>query len=209
MSSEYQGAPASRVETLAVALRHELVSMRDHWWWFLLLGISLVVFGTIALGSAVFVSVLAVELFAFLLLIGGVIQIVSSFWAGRWSGLLLQLLIGILYVVTGQMILAAPVEGTVELTLIVAMFLLISGSFRIVAALLIRFHDWGWVLLNGVITLMLGLLIIQKWPATGLFAIGLFVGIDMIFNGWAWIMFSLGLRAAKPAAAPLPVDVHH
>ena len=89
-----------------------------------------------------------------------------------------------------------------QLTLVVALFLLISGLFRIVASLMLQFHDWGWVLLNGIVTLLLGLLIYKHWPADGLWVIGLFVGIDMIFNGWAWIMLSLGLRWANNTVGP-------
>jgi uncharacterized membrane protein HdeD (DUF308 family) len=204
MSFEHPSAPSPAGGPLAAAFRHELVALREHWWWFLLLGIAMIVLGTVALGSSFFVSVVTVVFFGFLLLTGGVIQIISSFWAGRWTGLLLHLLIGILYVITGYMIIDAPVESTVQLTLVVALFLLVSGLFRIVASLLLKFHDWGWVLLNGIVTLLLGLLIYKHWPSDGLWVIGLFVGIDMIFNGWAWIMLSLGLRWAKNIAGPGP-----
>ena len=76
----------------------------------------------------------------------------------------------------------------------IALFLLVAGLFRIVASLLIQFHDWGWVLLNGIITLILGLMILRQFPSSGLWVIGMFVGIDMLFNGWTWIMLSIGLR---------------
>lgn len=201
MNFEHSSVP-SPAAGLVAELRHELAAVSKHWWWFLLLGIGMIVLGTIALGSSFFVSVVTVVFFGFLLLTGGVIQIVSSFWAGRWSGLLLHLLIGILYVITGYMIVDAPVESTVQLTLVVALFLLISGLFRIVASLMLKFHDWGWVLLNGMVTLLLGLFIYKHWPSDGLWVIGLFVGIDMIFNGWAWVMLSLGLRSAKKLADP-------
>jgi uncharacterized membrane protein HdeD (DUF308 family) len=71
-----------------------------------------------------------------------------------------------------------------------------SGVFRIVFALSERFAGWPWVLLNGAVTLMLGFLIYKQWPASGLWVIGLFVGIELIFNGWAWVMLALGLRRA-------------
>ena len=183
-----------------VILRHELAAVKQHWWWFLVLGISLVVFGTGAVVAAPFVSLAAAVVFGFLLLAGGTIQLVSSFWAGNWSGFLLHLLIGVLYLITGYLIVDEPVVSLVSLTLIVAMFLLISGLFRIVAALIIRFHDWGWVLVNGVVTLLLGMMIYKHWPSSSLWVIGAFVGIDMIFNGWAWIMLALHLRADKQPA---------
>ncbi len=180
---------------------HELHAVRDHWWWFLLLGILLVVLGTVALSAAPFVTLVTVNVFGFLLLGAGIVQIVNSFWAGRWSGLLLHLLIGILYVITGFLIVDRPFKAEIGLTYMIALFLLVAGLFRIVASLLIRFHDWGWVLLNGIITLLLGLMILRQFPSSGLWVIGMFVGIDMLFNGWSWIMLSLGLRSLKARAA--------
>lgn len=197
MSVENSSASPTAGGPLMTAFRHELAAISEHWWWFLLLGIAMIALGMTALSSAFYVSVVTVVFFGFLMLTGGVIQIVCSFWAGRWSGLLLHLLIGILYVTTGYMIIDAPIESTVQLTLVVAMFLFVSGLFRIVASLLLKFHDWGWVLLNGIVTLLMGLLIYKHWPYDGVWVIGLFVGVDMIFNGWSWVMLSLGLRWAK------------
>jgi uncharacterized membrane protein HdeD (DUF308 family) len=150
----------------------------------------MVVLGTIALGSPLIVSTVTVTLFGFLLLWGGVMQIIGSTWAGRWQGFLLHLMVGVLYAITGYLIVESPLESTVEMTRIVALFLLVT-------AFTVRFHDWGWVLLNGVIRLLMGLMILKHWPASGLWVIGMFVGSDMIFNGWSWIMLSLGLRASK------------
>lgn len=180
---------------------HELAAVRKQWWCFLALGIALVVFGTGALIAAPFVSLAAAVVFGFLLIAGGMIQLVSSFWAGKWSGFLLHLLIGVLYLITGYLIVDEPVVSLATMTLIVAMFLLISGLFRIFAALLIRFHDWGWVLVNGVVTLLLGMMIYKHWPSSMLWVIGTFVGIDMIFNGWAWIMLGTNLRRHGQKAA--------
>ena len=92
----------------AESIRHELHTLRDQWWCFLILGIALVVLGAIAIGSPIVATVPSVVLFGFLLLAGGVIQVISSFWAGKWSGMLLHLLIGLLYSVVGYMIIDAP-----------------------------------------------------------------------------------------------------
>ena len=190
---------ASDSTSLAGSVRHELVALREQWWCFLLLGISLVVLGTVAICYPILFSVAATTVIGFLLLAGGIMQIVSSFWSGRWSGMLFHLLIGLLYTIAGWMIVDAPVENTILLTRILALFLIIAGVFRIVVSLFERFADWGWVLLNGGITLLLGLLIYRQGneAGAGLWIIGLVIGIEMILNGWAWIMLSLGLRRAK------------
>lgn len=172
----------------------EIETLRHHWKWFLALGVGMVVLGTIALGSAVLTTAVAVVLFGFLMLAGGIAEIISSFWAGKWSGTLIHLLIGILYTVVGTMIIDSPERSAMELTLFLAFFLVFSGILRIVFALSEQFTGWGWVLLNGAVTLLLGMLIYKQWPYSGVWVIGLFVGIEMIFNGWAWVMLSLAIR---------------
>jgi uncharacterized membrane protein HdeD (DUF308 family) len=186
--------------TPAEYVRHELHEIREHWWAFLALGIALVLIGSLCIIYPFASSVGAVVALGFLLLAGGIAQIVSSFWAGKWTGMLMHLLVGVLYVVVGFMIIDAPAENLLLLTKLLAIFLIVVGVLDIVSALLQRFHGWGWVLLNGAVTLLLGLLINRQWPSSALWVIGLFVGIEMIFNGWAWIMLALGLRSYKEKA---------
>ncbi len=186
---------------LSEAMRNELAVLQKDWGWFLLLGIGLIVLGTLALGSAFFASVVAVVYLGLLLLAGGIVQTISAFWAGKWSGFLLSIFIGLLYIVAGVFIIGHPVESTLDLTLMLAFLFIVSGVFRIVTALMIRFPLWGWPLLNGVISVLLGVMIYKQWPASGLWVIGLFIGIEMIFNGWAWMMFALGLRSLPRASA--------
>lgn len=174
----------------------EVSKLRPYWAWFLTLGIVILALGIFATSWACLatVTVAATWLFGFLLLASGVTEIVNAFMAGKWSGTLVHLLVGVLYVIVGTMVIDQPEGSAIQLTLIISIFLIVSGIFRIVFALSERFAGWGWVLLNGAITLLLGMLIYKQWPASGLWTIGLFVGIDLIFNGWAWIMLALGLR---------------
>jgi len=181
-------------------LRHELEALHKHWWCFLLLGVALVVLGSMCIADPLIASIASVVVLGFLMLAGGITQIISSFWSGNWSGMLLHMLIGVLYAVVGYMFIDQPVVNMALLTKFIAIFLIVAGTFRIVSALMTRFHDWGWVLLNGIITLLLGLIINRQMPEASLWLIGLFVGIEMIFNGWAWIMLSLGLRRVGSAA---------
>ena len=186
---------------LASAVRHELAALQSEWWWFLLLGIGLIVLGALALGSAVFASVAAVAFLGLLMLAGGIAQTISAFWAGRWSGFLLTLFVGLLYMVGGVFIISYPIESTIELTLMLAFLFVASGVFRIFASLLLRFPMWGWPLLNGVISVLLGVMILKQWPGSGLWVIGLFIGIELICNGWGWLMLALGLRNLPQEAA--------
>lgn len=182
---------------------NELHALRSYSLWFLILGIAMAVLGTFAISWACIatMTVAATWVFGFLLLAGGITEIINAFWAGRWSGTIVHLLVGVLYTVVGFMIIEQPEESAIQLTLIIALFLIFGGLFRIVFALAERFTGWPWVLLNGGVTLLLGLLIYKQWPASGLWVIGLFVGIELIFNGWAWIMLGLGLRRVTSNAS--------
>lgn len=190
------------VSPLGAAVKHELEALKNEWWWFLLLGLGLVLLGVVSLSSALITGLVTetmVVFFGVLLLMGGVGQLISAFWAGRWSGFLLSLVMGLLYVVTGFVIVDRPLAGALALTLVLAMMLLVGGIFRIVSALMLRFHNWGWPLLNGVISVLLGLLIYKQLPEAAFWVIGTFVGIELIFNGWSWVMLGLGLRALDKA----------
>jgi uncharacterized membrane protein HdeD (DUF308 family) len=176
--------------------------LRRSWGWFLALGIALIVLGTIALGSSLLMTIASVFFFGWLLIIGGVMEAIHAFWRKRWAGFFLDLLTGILYVIAGWMMVTNPQESALLLTLIIAMFLVFEGVFRIVAALAARYPHWGWVLFNGVISLLLGILIWRQWPYSGLWVIGLFVGIEMLLNGWSLVMLSLTARKL-PEEAPM------
>jgi uncharacterized membrane protein HdeD (DUF308 family) len=181
---------------LARALQHELEHLRDVWWWFLVLGIVLILCGVVALGYPFFASVAAVMVLGVSLLLSGVATIVTSFWAGKWSATLLQLLIGVFYTVVGFIIMDTPITSTVSLTLVVAAMFLVVGIMRSVAALVIRFPQWGWSLLSGALTALVGLVIYKNLPETALWAIGTLIGIQLIFDGWFWVMLGASIRRA-------------
>ena len=169
--------------------------LRRNWGWFLILGIALIVLGTTALGSALYMTLASVLFFGWILIIAGVLEAAHAFWREkRWGGFFLDLLTGLLYVAVGWMMVSNPGESAVLLTLIIAMFLVFEGLFRIVVAITVRYPHWGWVLFNGIISLILGISIWQRWPYSGLWVIGLFVGIEMLLNGWSLVMLSLSVR---------------
>jgi uncharacterized membrane protein HdeD (DUF308 family) len=188
--------------SFAAELRHELGALRGQWLWFVVLGVALIVLGTVALGSVVIASLAAAVAIGVLLLLGGVAELVGAFWCRWWSGFFLHLLSGLLSIVVGLMFLRAPAGALVALTLLIASFLIVDGLFRIVAALSYRFASWGWPLLSGVIDVILGVLIWQEWPASALWVIGLFVGINLIFRGVDWVALGLALRALPRPSAP-------
>jgi uncharacterized membrane protein HdeD (DUF308 family) len=182
---------------LPQVVQNELQHMKKHWCWFLLLGILLAVGGTAAIIVPLVTtaaSLVAVIVLGMVLMIAGVGMVIGSVWAGKWSGMLLHLLVGVLYVVVGFLIIDRPVAAVAAFTMYIALFFILVGSYRIIASLAVRFPQWGWALLNGVVTLLAGIVIYKHFPQSALWVIGLLVGLEMLFNGWTWIMLAIGLR---------------
>jgi uncharacterized membrane protein HdeD (DUF308 family) len=167
---------------------HEL---RRHWLSFFLLGVLLIVLGMAALSSEVFVALIAMMFYGCLLITAGLLQGVAAFRGRRWRGFFMHLLAAALDLVVGFLLVARPEAAAAALTLLLAFYFMVGGLFRIISAVAIRQPQWGWSLLAGVVTLVLGLAIFNSWPDSGQWVIGLFIGIDMMFHGWSWVMLAL------------------
>lgn len=174
-------------------VEHELRHLKEEWWWFLVLGILLLVSGLVAIGYPAVSSVAIVMVLGMSLMVSGIATIVATFWAGKWSAHLLQLLVGIFYTVVGFLIMDMPVASAASLTLVVASMFLVVGILRSIAALTIRYPQWGWSLLSGILTTLIGVVIYKNFPDTALWAIGTLVGIQLIFDGWFWVMLAMAL----------------
>ena len=175
-------------------LVEEFQHVRSCWVCFLLLGILLVLCGTAAIVVPPLFTVVTAIVLGIALMVSGIVTIVSAFWMGKWSGMLLHLLAGILYLVVGFIVSEEPIEAALLITLFIAAAFIVLGLFRIVSALVVRFPQWGWVLVNGIVTLLLGLVIYRHFPRSALWVIGILVGVELILNGWTWIMLSLAVR---------------
>jgi uncharacterized membrane protein HdeD (DUF308 family) len=189
-------------------LRHELEVIRANWGWFLALGIILIIVGTGAVAMPIVAGLATAVTFGALLLLGGTAQLVGAFWTRDWSGFFLSLLMGVLYLVLGLLFLSAPLKAEEAMTLFLACVLLVGGLFRIFGSLMYQFPHWGWTLVGGAINLTLGILIWRQLPEAALWVIGLFVGIDMIFTGWTWVMLALAVKNAKIGVSPSPVALN-
>lgn len=189
---------APRLPTVA----EELEAIRASRGWFFVIGALMVIAGTFAISWACLteVTIAATWIFGWLLLGSGIAEVVSSFGAHVRSGRLIHLLIGVLYVLVGLFVIDQPVDSAILLTRFIAIFLIVGGVFRVIFAIGERFHGWGAVCLNGVVSFLLGLMIYRQWPASGLWVIGLFFGIELILNGWTWIMLAIALKAPKANA---------
>jgi uncharacterized membrane protein HdeD (DUF308 family) len=186
--------PAPRPWQFGPRIEEDLRRLKDSWLWFVILGVALILLGMAALSYSVLFTIASVEVFGFFLIIGAVILIGASFFTGSWGGFFLTLLTGALQLIAGVICVRHPLEAAVVSTMLLAVVFIVGGLFRIVFALSERFRSWPWVLLNGVVTLMLGLMIWAQLPFSGLWVIGTFLGIDLIFNGASFLALGLGVR---------------
>jgi uncharacterized membrane protein HdeD (DUF308 family) len=186
-------APAE-VRLARRVLRHELEAIRGNWGWLLALGIVLIVVGTMAVAMPYAGSLASIVFLGALLLMGGIAQLVGAFWTRDWSGFFLTLLMGVLYVVMGVMFFRHPGDALIAVTLLLACAFIVGGLFRIIGSLMYRFPYWGWTLAGGAINLLLGIYIYSQWPFDSFIIPGLFVGIDLIFTGWTWIVMALAIK---------------
>jgi uncharacterized membrane protein HdeD (DUF308 family) len=189
------------------AAAEELQSLRRNWFWFLVLGIVLIVAGFVAIAYPFAATITTVQVFGFLLLFSGVVEIVSGIWTRRWRGFFVHLLCGLLYLFAGLVFVERPIGMGFVLTLMLAVFFFAGGIVRIVVAVAERFSGWGWTLLSGVISIVLAIIIWQDIFESGLFVIGTLVGIDLIFNGWSWVMLGLGAKSIPETGAGHPAEV--
>ena len=173
-----------------------------HKTWFIALGVALIVLGIIAAGSSLITTYASMVFLSFVLLVGGIIRIFAAFSAREWTGSLLLALSGALYVVTGVLTFRHPIAAALALTLLFAALLVGVGLFRVIASVWYRFPSWGWVALGGGVSVLLGLMLWNAWPLSGLWFIGFCIGIDLIVEGAGWITLSTSARPKLLPAAP-------
>jgi len=183
---------ANAIQALDVQIPHEII---QYWGWFLAFGIGVLVLGIAAIVRSVAATVISMLFFGWLLVLASGIEIAQAVMVGHWAGFFQHLLAGILFGVAGLLMVTRPVISAEVMTVFMAMFFLVGGLFQIVGSVAVALPGWGWQVADGIITLILGLLVLAQWPASGLWVIGLFVGIDLVFYGIAWIALALGLRA--------------
>lgn len=172
------------------------------WWSALLVGAVFIFAGIIVLGDVVVATVISAFLIGVLLLVAGVSEVFQAFSAQYWRGFFLRALIGVLYIICGLMLISDPARGSVTLTLIFALALIGSGLVRIVQS----FQYWEWygglLLLSGIIGVIAGLVILSHWPLSGLWVLGVVVGVDLLLHGVWWLSLIGRLRQDR---APAPV----
>jgi uncharacterized membrane protein HdeD (DUF308 family) len=165
------------------------------WGWFVGLGILQMIIGFLCWIDVVAASLAATVVIGALLLIGGMIQVIHAFSVRGWSGFLLYVLMGILYVVGGLLLMDEPVRGSLIITVVISVLLIVSGVARLVMAATHRHMPGLWlVILSGVISLVVGVMLYLSLPWSSLWVLGTLIAIELVFHGIAWIQFGLALK---------------
>jgi uncharacterized membrane protein HdeD (DUF308 family) len=155
--------------------------------------------GFLAIGAPYVATFKTIVVIGVLLVIAGVAEGIYAIAVRNLRGFAMHFLCAFLYLIIGVFVLEDPDRVAGVLTLLLAASFWVGGLFRIVYSLVDRFPTWPWVLLNGIVTLLLGILIWRGWPDTKDWVIGLFVGIELLFHGWAWVILGLTVRAGRAA----------
>jgi uncharacterized membrane protein HdeD (DUF308 family) len=182
-------------------------AIHRHWGLFLLEGILLIVLGTFAVLVPAVASVAATIVFGWILLLSGLIGLVATLRARQAPGFGWSLLSAVIGIAAGIILLAMPLQGTLSLTAVLIAFLLIEGVASILYALEHRKGSsgrWSWMLASGIVDLVLGLILLAGLPGTAVWALGLLIGINMIFGGWALVWMALHARSEATASQAQP-----
>ena len=174
-------------------------SLHEHWKLYLIEGIVLVLLGVVAIAIPPLATLAVTILLGWLFLISGVVGMFTTFWMRHAPGFWWSLVSALLGIIVGVMLLAMPLTGAFSLTVVLVAFFIIEGVASIMFSLEHKRElsgRWGWMLVSGAIDLILALLIFAGLPSTAAWAIGLLVGINMVFGGVALIAMALHARGA-------------
>ena len=161
----------------------------------ILWGVALIILGMLAVGSP-FLAAIAVNAFiAWLLVLAGVVHLTVAFHTREAGSLIWRVLVGLAYLFFGVYLIIHPARGVASLTLVLASLFLVEGILNIALFFQVRsIQRSAWLLIDGIITLLLGLMVYMQWPSSSAWAIGTLVGVSMIISGVTRVMLSLAVR---------------
>ena len=174
-------------------------ALRAKWGWIVALGVIFMLAGVIALGSVVMATETAVYVIGIMMIVAGVTEVMAAFNVKGWGQFAIWMLLGLLYVAAGFIAFNNPFAAASILTLMLGVALIVGGFVRAFLAWSMREggKPWGWIALSALVTLLLGLMIVARWPASTFYTLGIFLGIDLIFIGSGWLSMGLALKSKR------------
>jgi uncharacterized membrane protein HdeD (DUF308 family) len=181
--------------------RVALESVREHRGWFVALGIGFMILGAVAIFAPFVASVVTTVVLGWLMVVGGLFQGFHAIQNRHWAGWGWGVAGAVLHVIAGVLLVRYPLTGTLTLTLVLAAFFAVNGLLKIIRAVQHRWVPrWGWLLFDGILSLVLGVLILSGWPSTAAWALGLLVGVDLLVSGSSMLL--IGVAAGPSHRAP-------
>ena len=172
-----------------------LSNLSSKWGWAVALGIALIICGVVALLSLVVATAVAVIWIGVMMITAGVVEIAHGYKMKGWGRSILWMITGALYIIGGFFAVVDPLPASIVLTLILAIALIIIGCVRTWMGFQLRGEGHkGWVILSGVLTLLFGVVILIHWPYSGLYALGIILGVDLIQTGAGWLHLGFFLK---------------
>jgi uncharacterized membrane protein HdeD (DUF308 family) len=163
--------------------------------WSIVLSVLMIAAGVVAILAPMIAGVAVTVIVAWLLIFSGCLHLAFAWSAGRPSAVLWEILLGVIYGAIGIYLLVTPVAGLVSLTLAIAIYLLVEGALELVLSFQHRgVPGSGWLLFDGIVTLVLALMIGSTWPSSAVWVVGTLVGISMFFSGITRLMLSMAVR---------------
>ena len=162
--------------------------------WILLAGILLIMLGTVCIIGDVTATFATVFVLGIFLLISGIVILVQAFRVRNWSGFFLYLMSGLLRALTGYLLIRYPGAGAAVLTLVLASLFVVGGLFRAIGAGTLKFPRWGWSVASGIVSVVLGILLLVQMPISAFWFIGFAIGVDMIMEGVSLVGVSTAIH---------------
>jgi uncharacterized membrane protein HdeD (DUF308 family) len=185
----------------AGSLASSVAEVRNSWGWFLALGLLFVLSGIACVISNVTATFATVLFFGWILLFSGVVALVHAFRTHTASGFLLSLLTALLRGFTGYLLIRYPLAGAASLTLILASLFIVGGLFRAIGAGMLKLPRWGWSAFSGILSVVLGVMLLAQMPVSSIWFIGFAIGIDLIFDGVSLIGFATAIHSLPEVPA--------
>ena len=176
-----------------------LQQVRRSWGWFLVFGLLLMTLGVVCVGKAQTATKFSILALGWVLVVSGVFWFVSSFYAFTWRGFFLFLLNAVLRGFTGYLLIRHPHAGAEGVTMLLAVLFIVGGLYRAIASSVIQFPRWGWTMFAGLVSVALGIYLLVIWPTASPFFFGLFIGIDLIFDGASLTGFAGAIHSLPKA----------
>jgi uncharacterized membrane protein HdeD (DUF308 family) len=176
--------------------------------WFLMLGIALIIFGFIGVSASFLATKLFVTVLGILLMLSGIAQISHVAVSPRWQAGILKLFLGLIYVGAGISFIKNPTVAAALFTLIIAYFLIGSGILKVLISINHRYSkEWTLGLFSGILSAILGVMLLTNWPISGIWFIGFVISLEMIFTGWTYVAFATGAKNLDPNGS-IDINIH-